>query len=195
MSDVETYEELDAKLTGISNRRDASKLWVGCYTYTQKDSLHSDWPLHLWAVSQMVPNLFASAHADIFISKVKVADCTTPQCKFITEDVFRNATIIHTADMTQPSQYALSKQSVHTGKTNTRQDISVGYFVQPGYAQDTVDASQVECVEPSLLPSICSPCLAAIEQCADNTGNVDRHICLHRQLGACSHSRRATSES
>ena len=32
MSDVETYEELDAKLTGIYNRRDASKLWVGCYT-------------------------------------------------------------------------------------------------------------------------------------------------------------------
>ena len=51
-------------LTGISNRRDASKLWVGCYTYSQKDSLHSDWPLHLWAVSQMVPNLFASAHVN-----------------------------------------------------------------------------------------------------------------------------------
>ena len=64
MSDVETYEELDAKLTGISNRRDASKLWVGCYTYSQKDSLHSDWPLHLWAVSQMVPNLLASAHVN-----------------------------------------------------------------------------------------------------------------------------------
>ena len=59
MSDVETYEELDAKLTGISN---ISKLWEGCYTYSQKDSLHSDWPLHLWAVSQMVPNLFTSAH-------------------------------------------------------------------------------------------------------------------------------------
>ena len=47
-------------LTGISNRRDASKLWVG----SQKDSRHSDWPLHLWAVSQMVPNLFASAHVN-----------------------------------------------------------------------------------------------------------------------------------
>ena len=76
-----------------------------------------------------------------------------------------------------------------------RQDISVGYFVQPGYAEDTADASHVECVEPTLLPGICSPCLAAIQQCADNTGNVDRHICLHRQLGACPHSSRATSES
>ena len=51
-------------VTGISNRRDVSKLWVGCYTYSQKDSLHSDWPLYLWAVSEMVPNLFASAHVN-----------------------------------------------------------------------------------------------------------------------------------
>ena len=99
------------------------------------------------------------------------------------------------ADMTQPSQSAMSKQSVHTGKTNTRQDISVGYFVQPGYAQDPADASQVECVEHTLLPGMCSPCLAAIQQCADDTANVDRHICLHRQLGACPNSSLATSES
>ena len=97
--------------------------------------------------------------------------------------------------MTQPSLSALSKQSVHTGKTSTRQDISVGYFVQPGYAQDTADASLVECVEPTFLPGICSPCLAAIQQCADNTGNVYLHICLRRHLGACPHSNRATSES
>ena len=97
--------------------------------------------------------------------------------------------------MTQPSQSALSKQSVHTGKTSTRQDISVSHFVQPGYAQDTADASQVECVEPTLLSGICSPCLAAIQQCANNTGNVDLLICLHRKLGACPHSSRALSES
>ena len=97
--------------------------------------------------------------------------------------------------MTQPSQSALSNQSVNTGKTSTRQDISVGYFVQPGYAKDMAAAYQVECGEPTLLSGICSPCLAAKQQCADNTGNVDRHICLHRQLGACPHSSRATSES
>ena len=50
---------------------------------------------------------------------------------------------------------------------------SVGYFVLPGYAQDRADASQVECVEPPLLPGICSPRLAAILQCAGNTGIVD----------------------
>ena len=59
-------------------------------------------------------------------------------------------------DMTQPSQSALSKQSVHTGKTSTRQesqDISVGYFVLPGYAQDTADASQVECASRAFSPA------------------------------------------
>ena len=53
----------------------------------------------------------------------------------------------------------------------------------------------MECVKPSLLPGICSPCLDAIQQCADNTGIVDCHLCLHRQLGACPHSSRETSES
>ena len=99
-----------------------------------------------------------------------MAGGSPPQSQLTVEDVFWNATILHTADMTQPSQSALSKQSVHTGKTSTRQDISVGYFVLPGYSQDTADASQLECVETSLLPGIRSPCLAAIQQCADNTG-------------------------
>ena len=49
------------------------------------------------------------SHADIFISKVRAAGCSPLQCQFTIEDVFRNATIIHTADMTQPSQSALSK--------------------------------------------------------------------------------------
>ena len=72
--------------------------------------------------------------------------------------------------------------------TSTRQNISVGYFVLPvpGYAQDTADASHVECIEPSLLSGTCSSCLAAI---------VDRYLYIHRQFGACPHSRRETSES
>ena len=85
--------------------------------------------------------------------------------------------------MTQPSQSALSKQSVHTEKTSTRQDSSVGYFVQPGYAKYTADASQVECVEPSPLSGICRPRLAAVQQCADNTGIVDLIFVLSDSLG------------
>ena len=70
-----------------------------------------------------------------------------PQCQLTVEDVFWDATILHTANMTQPTQSALSEQSVHTRKTSTRQDISVGYFVLPWYVQDTAYASQVECVK------------------------------------------------
>ena len=94
------------------------------------------------------------SYADIFISQMKAAGGSSPQCKLNVEDVFRNATILHTAEMTQPSQSALSKQSVHTGKTSTGYDTSVGYFILPAYSQDTADASQVECVEPSLLPGL-----------------------------------------
>ena len=135
------------------------------------------------------------SYADIFVSKVRAACGSSAQSQLTVEDVFWNATILHTAAMTQPSQSALSKQSVHTGKTSTRQDITVGYFFLPGYSQDTADAFQVELVEPSLLPGICSPCLAAMQQCADNTGVVDCHLCLHGQLGACPHSSRETGES
>ena len=98
--------------------------------------------------------------ADIFISQVRAAGGSPPQCQLTVDDVFWNVTIFHTADMNQPTQSALSEQGVHSGKTRTRQDISVGY-VLPGYGQDTADAYQVERVKPSLLPGICSPCLAA----------------------------------
>ena len=82
------------------------------------------------------------------------------------------------------------KQSVHTGKTSTRQYISVGYFVPPEYSQDTADASQVECVKPSLLPGIRCPYHATIQQGADNTGIVHCHLIyyLHGQLDAPPHS-------
>ena len=56
------------------------------------------------------------SYADISISKVRAAGCSPPQCQLTIEDVFRNATILHTVDMTHPSQSALSKQSVRTGQ-------------------------------------------------------------------------------
>ena len=69
------------------------------------------------------------SYADISISQVWAAGGSPPQ--LTVEDVFWNETILHTADMTQPTQSALSEQGVHSGKTSTRQDISVGYFVLP----------------------------------------------------------------
>ena len=76
------------------------------------------------------------SYANIFISQVRAACGSSAQSQITVEVVFWNATLLHTADMTQPSQSALSKQSVHTGKTSTIQDIAVGYFVLPGYSQD-----------------------------------------------------------
>ena len=84
------------------------------------------------------------SYADIFVSQVRAACGSSAQSQLTVEDVFWTATILHMADMTQPSQSALSEQGVHSGKTSTRQDISIGYFVLPGYSQDTADASQVE---------------------------------------------------
>ena len=132
-----------------------------------------------------------------------VCSCCPPFCVLVCprlqpsfSAVFWNTTILHTADMTQPSQSALSMQSVHIGKTSTRPYISVGYFVLPGYSHDTADASQVECVEPSLLSGTRNPCLAAMQRCADKTGIVvDCHLCLHGQLGASPHSSCETGES
>ena len=88
--------------------------------------------------------------------------------------------------MTQPSQSALSKQSVHTGKTSPRQYITglVTLSCVSGYSQDMAKSCQVKCVYPSLLPGIYNPRIAVTHQCADNTGIIDCHrCCLHGQLG------------
>ena len=74
-------------------------------------------------------------------SQVRAAGGSPPQSQLTVHDVFRNAIILHTAAMTQPSQSVLSKQSVYTGKTSTRKYISGGYFVLPGYSQDTAGAA------------------------------------------------------
>ena len=94
------------------------------------------------------------SYADIFISQVRAAGGSSPQSQLTAEDVFWNATILHTTHMNLSSTYALSTHNVHTWKTSTIQDTSIGYVVLPGYAQYTGDASQLECVDPSLLSGI-----------------------------------------
>ena len=58
----------------------------------------------------------------------------------------------------------------------------------PGYAQDTADASKVEGVESFLLSGICGRRLTAVNQCADDAGNVHYHLGLHCQFGVGPHS-------
>ena len=49
------------------------------------------------------------SYADIFVSHVRAACGSSAQSQLTVEDVFWNATILHTADMAQPSQSALSE--------------------------------------------------------------------------------------
>ena len=65
---------------------------------------------------------------------------------------------------------ALSEQGEHARKVSSGQDPGVGHSVLPGYAKDTVDASQVEGIESFPLSGICGPRLTAVHQCAGNTG-------------------------
>jgi len=84
-------------------------------------------------------------------------------------------------------------QSVHTEKASTRQDLGIGHSVFPGYTQDT--ANTLEGVESSLMFGIRSPCLTAVQQCADDTGVVGGHLCFHCPLGVYSHTSLEAGES
>ena len=86
------------------------------------------------------------------------------------EDVFWNTTILHTTAMTHHSKSALSKQRIHTGKTNTRQDIIVCYLARicPGYG----GCFSSECIEPAYyVVHVSLPC-------AGNTEITDCHVYL-----------------
>ena len=87
-------------------------------------------PLRAISCKADVDSLHVS-YADIFISQVRTAGGSPTQCQLTVQDGFWNAIIFHAADMTQPSQSALSEQGVPSGKTSTRQEISVGYFFLP----------------------------------------------------------------
>ena len=90
--------------------------------------------------------------------------------------------------MPQPTQPALSEQGKHARKVSSGQDLGVGHSVLLGYAKDMADASQVEGIESFLLSGVCGPSLAAIHQCADNTGIIHYHLGLHFQFGVGPHS-------
>ena len=83
------------------------------------------------------------SNADILVSQVGDAGGSPTQCQITVEYTVLDATILYTVHMTQPSQSALSEQMVHTGKASTREGISIGLIVSPGFDQVTTDASRV----------------------------------------------------
>ena len=101
---------------------------------------------------------------------------------FHIENVFWDVAILHAVDMPQPTQPALFEQGEHARKAGLGQNLGVEHSVLPGYAKDTADASQVEGIESFLLSGLCGPRLAAVHQCADNTGIVYCHPGLHCQF-------------
>ena len=126
--------------------------------------------------------------ADILVAQLWAAFGSPSRCQLSIENVFWDAAILHAVDMPQSTQPALSEQGEHARKVSSAQDLGVGHSVLPGYAKDTADASQVEGIESFLLSGIHGPCLAAIHQCADNTGIVHDHLGLHCQFRVGPHS-------
>ena len=121
--------------------------------------------------------------ADILLAQLWAAFGSPSRCHLSIENVFWDVTILHVVDMPQPTQPALSEQGEHARKVSSGQDLVVGHSVLPRYAKDTTDASQMEGIESFLLSGICGARLAAIHQCADNTGIVHDHLDLHCQFG------------
>ena len=110
------------------------------------------------------------------------------RCQLSIENIFWDVAILHSVDMPQPMQPSLSEKGEHAWKAGLGQDLGDGHSVLPGYAQDTADASHVDGIESFLLSCICGPRLAAVHQCADNTGIVHYHLSLHCQFGVGPHS-------
>ena len=59
------------------------------------------------------------ALADIFVAQFGAADSSLARGKFArVEDVLRDASVLHSSHMAEPSQSTLSKQREHHGKTS-----------------------------------------------------------------------------
>ena len=90
------------------------------------------------------------------------------------------------ADITKLVQVALGKQGKHAWYSCLIQDILVWDMVLPGDAQNPSEVVQVEDIESAFLAGVQSPCLTAIEQCAEHTGLIHLHLGVGGQHGAFS---------
>ena len=126
--------------------------------------------------------------ADILVAQLWAAFGSPSRCQLSIENVFWDAAILYAIDMSQPTQPALSEQGEHPWNVGSGQDLCVGHSVLSGYAKDTANASHVEGIEFFLLSGVCGLRLAAVHQCADDTGFVHCHLGLHNQFRVGPHS-------
>ena len=66
---LDTYEDLITSLETLSEQSKTTKLWVDCLIKPVllmmvfvRAEREGDWPLHLWAVQEMMPYFFAAGH-------------------------------------------------------------------------------------------------------------------------------------
>ena len=78
--------------------------------------------------------------------------------------VFGDASIIHAAHMSKPTQTTLTEHKVHAEGTCCRQHFDVCDLVLPGNAQDPMKTAEVEVFQAVLLSGVCGPELTAIQQ-------------------------------
>ena len=70
-ADIKTIEDMLSYLDKVASKSKTSKLWVDCFVkavfiimlYVRAEQ-EGDWPLHLYAVQQMLPYFFASGHVN-----------------------------------------------------------------------------------------------------------------------------------
>ena len=120
--------------------------------------------------------------ADISVAQLGAANSSLARGKFAIEDVLWDVPILHPAHVAEPSQPAWSEQREHGGKTSRLEDLGTGHLVTPMDAEDAAQAVHVEAVQFALLFGVCRPCLAAVEESADDAGIVHCHLCWNCQL-------------
>lgn len=71
ITETDSTEEFEQMLVNASCRSKTTKLWVDCFIHPvlimmafTRAERESDWPLHLWSVSQMMPYFFAAGHVN-----------------------------------------------------------------------------------------------------------------------------------
>ena len=69
LEQIQATDDLEKILTGVSSKSNTSKLWVDCFVPPTfiimalwRSERKFDWPLHSWALRQMMPYLFAASH-------------------------------------------------------------------------------------------------------------------------------------
>ncbi len=110
-------------------------------------------------------------------------------CELDIVQVFGDSTVIHTAQITKPPQVALSQQGKDGCTPPQKMEVhcpleyfTVGNTFLPVEADGAPKTAEVKAVQPPLLCSVGGPCLAWIQQGAEDTGSVDLHLSVVRQV-------------